>query len=219
MPSAISSRTPTTSESLLRELADNPDSPRAEEFARLYVPVLRRYIERSRAGRDAVQPTDRDDLAQEIFLAVRSAIPGLRRDRSRESFRAYLRRTVRNALFRFRRRRVDIPIPISDDTPDPSATNDDSGELLPQIWTLAMVRINRSGRFSPNTLAAFRRLAIEGIPVAVVSREFGLKPNALYQIKNRILRAIRDELARFGGGRSSPEELLDALLDAERKGK
>ncbi len=40
-------RTPTTSETLLRELSALPDSPRAEEFARLYEPVLRRYVAQS----------------------------------------------------------------------------------------------------------------------------------------------------------------------------
>ena len=35
-------RTPTTSEALLREVSARPDSPRAEEFARIYRPVLAR---------------------------------------------------------------------------------------------------------------------------------------------------------------------------------
>ena len=208
-------RTPTTSETLLRELAAHPDSPRAEEFARLYEPVLRRYVAQSHAGHESIQPADRDDLVQEIYLSVRSALPGFRYDRSRGRFRDYLRRAVRNAVLRFQRRRSAVPPVVVEDIPTPDAAD----ELLPQIWTLALARIMRSGTFSPNTLAAFRRAVLENVPVSDVVREFKLKPNALYQIKNRVLRAVRAELDRFGRGRLSPEELLEALLAAEREGR
>ena len=130
-------RTPTTSETLLRDLAARPDSPRAEEFARLYEPVLRRYVAQARIGHAPIQPADRDDLVQELFLAVRSALPG------------------------------------------------------------------------------FRRVALEGESPVDVGREFKLKPNAVYQIRNRILRAVREELDRFGRGRLSASDLLDALESAD----
>ena len=81
-------RTPTTSENLLRDAAADGASPRAEEFARLYEPVLRRYAAAVRAGGAVLQPADRDDLVQEVFLAVRSALPGFRYDRSRGRFSA-----------------------------------------------------------------------------------------------------------------------------------
>ena len=129
----MNDRTPTTSETLLRDLAARPDSPRAEEFARLYEPVLRRYVAASRIGHAPIQPADRDDLVQEVFLAVRSALPGFRYVPGRSSFRAYLRRAVRNAV---------------------------------------------------------------------------------YQIRNRILRAVREELDRLGRGRLSASDLLDALESA-----
>ena len=211
----MADRTPTTSETLLRELTAHPDSPRAEEFARLYEPVLRRYVVQSRAGHEPLQSADRDDLVQEIYLSVRSALPGFRYDRSRGRFRDYLRRAVRNAVSRFRGRLVDAPLPLTEDIPAP--VPDDTGELLPQIWTLALARVMRSGSFSPNTLAAFRRVALENAPIPDVAREFKLKPNAIYQIKNRVLRAVRAELDRFGRGRLSPEELLEALFAAERE--
>ena len=213
----MTDRTPTTSETLLRELAAHPDSPRAEEFARLYEPVLRRYVAQSCVGNEPIQPADRDDLVQEIYLSVRSALPGFRYDRSRGRFRDYLRRAVRNAVLRFRRNGMSTPLPLAETVP--ASVPDASGELLPQIWTLALVRVLRSGAFSPNTMAAFRRAVLENAPIPDVAREFKLKPNALYQIKNRVLRAVRAELDRFGRGRLSPEELLEALLAAEREGR
>ena len=207
--------TPTTSETLLRKLAAQPDSPRAEEFARLYEPVLRRYAEQSRVLHRPLQPADRDDIVQEAFLAVRSALPGFRYDRSRGRFRAYLRRVVRNAVLRFQRRRADAPLPLAAELPAPAP--DDSAELWLQIWSLALARILRSGSFSPNTVAAFRRVAIENLPVPDVAREFKLTSNAVYQLKSRVLRSVRAELDRFGRGRLPPADLADALLAAERE--
>lgn len=204
-------RTPTTSETLLRDLAARPDSPRAEEFARLYEPVLRRYVAASRIGHAPIQPADRDDLVQEVFLAVRSALPGFRYVPGRSSFRAYLRRAVRNAVLRLQRRPAPVPPALADARPAvPSAAGDESETQL-RIWTLALARVFRSGRFSPNTQAVFRRVALEGESPADVGREFKLKPNAVYQIRNRILRAVREELDRLGRGRLSASDLLEKL--------
>ena len=208
-------RTPTTSETLLRDLAARPDSPRAEEFARLYEPVLRRYVAASRIGHAPIQPADRDDLVQEVFLAVRSALPGFRYVPGRSSFRAYLRRAVRNAVLRLQRRPAPVPPALADARPAaPSAAGDESETQL-RIWTLALARVFRSGRFSPNTQAVFRRVALEGESPADVGREFKLKPNAVYQIRNRILRAVRDELDRFGRGRLSASDLLEKLEETD----
>ena len=208
-------RTPTTSETLLRELAANPASPRAEAFARLYEPVLRRYVAASRIGHEPIQPSDRDDLVQEVFLAVRSALPGFRYVPGRSSFRAYLRRAVRNAVLRLQRRPAPVPPSLADARPAaPSAAGDESETLL-RIWTLALARVFRSGRFSPNTQVVFRRVALEGESPADVGREFKLKPNAVYQIRNRILRAVREELDRFGRGRLSASDLLEKLEETD----
>ena len=208
-------RTPTTSETLLRELAANPASPRAEAFARLYEPVLRRYVAASRIGHEPIQPSDRDDLVQEVFLAVRSALPGFRYVPGRSSFRAYLRRAVRNAVLRLQRRPAPVPPSLADARPAaPSAAGDESETLL-RIWTLALARVFRSGRFSPNTQAVFRRVALEGESPADVGREFKLKPNAVYQIRNRILRAVREELDRLGRGRLSAADLLEKLEEVD----
>ena len=214
----MTDRTPTTSETLLRELAARPDSPRAEEFARLYEPVLRRYVAQSRVRHERIQAADRDDLVQEAFMAVHSALPGFRYDPSRGRFRAYLRRVVRSVVLRFQKRQFAVPAPGADQELS-SPAPDDTGELSLQVWTLALARVLRSGRFAPNTIAAFRRLALEEVPVANVAREFKLKPNAVYQLKSRVLCAVRAELERFGGGRLPLEDLAETLLAAEREGR
>ena len=212
-------RTPTTSEALLREVAEKPDSPRAEEFARIYRPILARYVARSRANHVPIQSADCDDIVQEALLAVLSALPGFKYDPARGRFRAYLQRTVRNAVMRFQRRRAAEPCQLPDSSAILSEESESGAELAIQVWSLTMARVFRSGRFAPNTLAAFRRVALEDVPVADVAREFKLKPNAVYQLKSRILRAVRAELGHFGGNAVTLDDLAEALLAAEREGR
>lgn len=212
-------RTPTTSEALLREVSARPDSPRVEEFARIYRPVLARYVARSRANHLPIQPADSDDIVQEALLAVLSALPGFKYDPARGRFRAYLQRTVRNAVMRFQRRRAAEPCQLPDSSAILSEESESGAELAIQVWSLTMARVFRSGRFAPNTLAAFRRVALEDVPVAEVAREFKLKPNAVYQLKSRILRAVRAELGHFGGNAVTLDDLAEALLAAEREGR
>ena len=207
--------TPSTSETLLRTLAAHPDSPRAEEFARLYEPVLRRYVAQSRAFHRPLQPADQDDLVQETFMAVQAALPKFRYDRSRGRFRAYLRRCVRNAVLRFQRNAQPTPSPSPEEIPQPPP--DTASELHLQVWALALARVFRNVAFAPNTKAIFRRAVLEGTPVDDVVREFGCKPGTIRQVRKRVLDAVRAELDRFGRGRVSLEDLADAILAAERE--
>lgn len=218
-PVGVMERTPTTSEALLREISEHPCSPRAEEFARIYRPVLARYVTRSRANHVTIQPADRDDIVQEAMVSVLSALPGFKYDPARGRFRAYLQRTVRNAVMRFQHRRAAEPCQLPVSSAILSENSDSNAELAIQVWSLALARVFRSGRFAPNTMAAFRRVALEDVPVADVSREFKLKPNAVYQLKSRILRAVRAELDHFGGSAVTLDDLAEALLAAEREGR
>ena len=205
------SHTPTTSEGLLREAA-SPDSPRREEFARLYSAIVRRYVEC--AAGHGVSPEDRDDIAQDVMVSVLKALPGFRHDRSRGRFRGYLRSSVSHALAafakRFRPAERTASDPVDPDTL-PAAEPDGTPEQMWRVWTLAFERILRSGRFEPNSLAMFRRFVVEGLPAAEVAAEFKTNPNAVYQCKNRVMSAVRDELHAFGQGRASLVDLCEAL--------
>ena len=46
-----------------------------------------------------------------------------------------------------------------------------------------------------------------------------MRPNAVYQVKDRVLRAVRRELAAFGQGRLPLAELHEALVAAEDAGR
>ena len=211
-------RFPVTSPTLLNAIAASPSSPRWNDFARLYEPVIRRYLERERVNFRALQPADRDDLVQETFVAVMRALPSFRYDPAHGRFRGYLSTVVRRLVVRHQRDVNNRPLAVEDTGENEAAsdTTDEERELMVEIWTLALARVLGRKDLSPNTKAVFRRHVLENAPVEDVAAEFRMKPNAVYQIKDRVLRAVRKELAAFGQGRVGLADLHEALLAAGR---
>ncbi len=215
-------RTPTTKESLLAELAQNPDSDRLDEFARIYEPVMRRYARQTqRRLRGSLSENDQDDLVQEAFVAVRHALPQFRYSHEKGKFRNYLSLTIRNLAYRFQKRaRISRPT-------DPDAVaaladsmagaagagaDNETRDLMLAIWSVAYARLVSRRGFTPNTMAIFRSHVLEGLPADEVAEEFKTSANAVYQIKDRILRAVRAEIASAQPPDGGLPELYEELL-------
>ena len=212
---------PVTSPTLLNAISADPQSPRWNDFARLYEPVVRRYLTRERMNFRVLSEADRDDLVQETFVAVMRALPSFRYDRDKGLFRGYLKTVVRRMVIRHQRNlNAHVPVPVEDAGENEAApdTTDADRELMVEIWTLALARVLSRKDVSPNTKAVFRRHVLDNQTVDVVAAEFRMKPNAVYQVKDRVLRAVRRELAEFGKGRLTLAELHEALLSAGREG-
>ena len=208
---------PVTSPTLLRAIAADPESPRWNDFARLYGPIVRRWLARERVDFRALGAADRDDLVQETFLAVSRALPGFRYDRDRGRFRGYLFSVVRSRVLRFQREGRARPETAVAETGEREAgpeTSDADRELMLECWTLALSRVLRRHAFTPNAKAVFRAHVLEDRPAADVAAEFRMRANAVYQIKDRVLRAVRRELLAFGQGRLPLADLHEALLSA-----
>ena len=213
---------PATSPTLLRAIAADPESPRWNDFARLYGPVVRRCLARTGAAGRPLGAADRDDLVQETFLAVARALPGFRYDPARGRFRGYLATVVRNLVLRRRREeaaRPEVAVAETGERDAASATTEAERELMLECWTLALARVLREHAFTPNAKAVFRAHVLDDRPAADVAAEFRMRPNAVYQVKDRVLRAVRRELASFGQGRLPLADLHEALLRAEREAR
>ena len=209
---------PATSPTLLRAIAADPASPRWNDFARLYGPVVRRCLARTGAAGGPIGAADRDDLVQETFLAVARALPGFRYDPARGRFRGYLATIVRNLVLRRRREaaaRPEVAVAETGEREAAPPTSDADRALMLEVWTLALARVLREHAFTPNAKAVFRAHVLDDRPVAEVAAEFRMRPNAVYQVKDRVLRAVRRELAAFGQGRLPLAELHEALVAAE----
>ena len=207
--------TPSTVESLLDDLAHNPDSERFDEFARLYEPVLRRYARQAQIRlRSGMCESDQDDLVQEAFIAVRRALPQFRYDRAKGRFRNYLSLTIRNLALRILKKKGKSQILPPEDL-DAFAASDADAETQEEmfsVWSLAYAQVVARRSFTPNTLAIFKSHVLEGIPVGQVAEEFKTSSGAVYQIKDRILRAVRSELAAARPAGGGLAELHEELL-------
>ena len=213
---------PATSPTLLRAIAADPESPRWNDFARLYGPVVRRCLARTGAAGRPLGAADRDDLVQETFLAVARALPGFRYDPARGRFRGYLATVVRNLVLRRRREeaaRPEVAVAETGEREAAPTTTDAERELMLECWTLALARVLREHAFTPNAKAVFRAHVLDDRPAADVAAEFRMRPNAVYQVKDRVLRAVRRELASFGQGRLPLADLHEALLRASPEGR
>lgn len=163
-------------------------------FTNLYAPLIYHWCQRS-----GLQPSDAADVGQEVFRAVHSAIGGFRRQGS-GSFRGWLRVITRNKIRDLHRDRGKVPgaggghddhlrsIPEdtdsgSDDRPDPEE------ERILYCRALELVLAD----FREGTREVFMRVVIDRQDPAAVAADFGLTVNAVYLIKSRVLRRLREE--------------------------
>ncbi len=188
-PSSISS-------TLLERVKANQPSAWAR-LAALYGPVVYRWCRQAGVLRD-----DSPDVVQEVFAALMLHIDGFRREKSGDSFAAWLRTITQNKIrdhFRSRHGRLageggsaaqqrinEIPEPC-----EPSASSDPR-EVQAIVLPIELDLVR--AEFEPRTWEAFRRTAIEKQPPVQVANELGMSVQAVYQAKSRVLRRLRQDL-------------------------
>ena len=86
---------PETSTGLLRAMAAGADCARWTEFARLYTPLLKKWIAGIRAGHPHVPAYLEDDIVQETLITLMKQFPDFKYDRAKGAFRGYLHGIVR----------------------------------------------------------------------------------------------------------------------------
>jgi len=166
-----------TSHTLLEQLCNESDAASWERLVELYSPLLRGWIDRY-----DVQPSDADDLIQDVLIVLMRELPSFRHNQQPGAFRSWLKRIVINRLRNFWRAsgrggavtggsdvmcRLDE---LEDDRSQPS-----------HIWQLEhdqhltrqLLEIIEP-RFTPSTRQAFRRLVLDGADADDVASELGL---------------------------------------------
>ena len=192
-----------TSETLLRDLKANSESPRLNEFASIYRPLIERYV-KQQSRKFRLDHFDEDDIIQDVFVNVHRALSRFTYDKGKGGFRAYIRTAVKNQILQLcaRRERERALPPTSpvfenaglDSSGDEEARRDET--LMLKAWSLALSKVFAENGFTPNNKAAFLRLVVDGATPSEVAAEFRLKPNAVYQMKHRIMNAVNARLAR-----------------------
>ncbi len=190
---------PETSLSLLDRLRASPDDTDWSRLVEVYTPLFRTWLTRA-----DVQPTDADDLIQEVLLVVHRELPMFQHNQRRGAFRCWLRQIVVFRLRNFWRSRGRLISAGNDSRLEEQLRQlEDDGSHLSQIWdrehNLAVARKLMEmveSRFTETTRLVFRRLVVDGADADTVAIETGLSLNAIFTAKSRVLR----ELRRLGAG-------------------
>lgn len=190
----IESDSKATRVSLLSRVRDTADRAAWQEFENRYRELLIRFF-RTRG----LQRADADAVTQIIFLNLARSLPKFVYDPHRGRFRSHLYRVARNAIQRF----IECP--------DTARTALEAGELeaiaavdadrLDEIWEqewadhhyrLAMQRLRRV--VDPRTVQVFERL-VAGATTVQAAEEFGMKPDAVDKIRQRVRGRLQDWIA------------------------
>lgn len=191
--------------SLLQRLRTLSGDSAWEEFDRIYSPVVIRFAQKKGLNNAAAL-----DVLQETMVALMRQMPKFNYDSSRGRFRNFVLTIVHRKILDARRRAVrkaEVPLEASpgeeglaliDRLPDTHQV--DPGEALERDWRHALYeqaleRVRHDPAVENHTLEAFHAYVIEDGDVVDVCQRFGLKRNALYQIKSRMIARLRDEVA------------------------
>jgi len=181
----------TTHVSLLARLVYNSDEAAWREFSERYGEMI------ANVGRRwGLQPTDCDDLVQEVLLALSKAMQGFEYQPEKGKFRAYLKTITLHAIARVSRQRAVAGQLEVMDTPCAAANCLDSNEgAWEEEWRANHVRRAMQVievEFSGPQLRAFQRYAVEGAEAQAVAEASNLTVNQVYQAKSRILKRLTE---------------------------
>lgn len=186
---------PRTRTSLIHALGGRADSTAWREFFHHYSPAVYRV-----ATLRGLQPSDAEDIVQEVMLAIARQISTFDYCRDRGRFRDWVRRITENKIVDLRRRkatRESITKPFVAEPEDDRETIDKywRDQWLLQDLEFCLTQI--TSRVSEKRITAFRLYAMEGVSAADTAAQLGLKIGYVYAIRNQILNLIKEEMAKL----------------------
>jgi RNA polymerase sigma-70 factor (ECF subfamily) len=184
-----------TSASLLERLRTAPDEAAWRRLDDLYRPLIRRWL-----LRDPGLGEEAEDLVQEVMAVLVRELPGFQRRRT-GSFRRWLRTITAHRLADHCRSRKNRPRPLGvppEESPlvelaDPNSALSRQWDEEHDHYVLRRLMELIAPQFEPATLAAFRRVAFDGVAPAQAAQELGLSLNAVLLAKSRVLSRLRQE--------------------------
>lgn len=176
------------------------------ELDSLYRPFIQGWLKNQH-----VEPFDADDLTQDVLTALYKELPEFNHSGRTGAFRSWLRTICLHRLLGYRRAQSSrarsvggtdfygqvLAVPEEDPLlADWDREHDQA--ILRHLFTIV------TAHFTPETLNVFRQLTIEGRTATEVATEFGMTAGAVYVVRSRVLRRLREEAERLLG-----EELPD----------
>ncbi len=187
-----------TSASLLEQLRGQSDGAAWQRLVELYTPLLHGWLRRH-----GLQPSDVDDIVQDVLAVVVREMPHFRHNRRTGAFRRWLRTILVHRLRDFWRAHRTRPRATGDSEllrlleqlsdPDGGLSRLWDEEHDRYVVRRLLERIETE--VTPSTWQAFRRVVVEGRDEETVAAELGLSVNAVFIAKSRVLSRLRREAA------------------------
>jgi RNA polymerase sigma-70 factor, ECF subfamily len=151
-----------------------------------------------------LQPSDAEDVTQDVFLTVAVKVGSFRRERPGDTFRGWLWAITRHKLGHWIRRQRAREQPAGGTDAQQrllaAALPDEGSESAVAGGAGAAAGLYRRAlqliraEFEVRSWEAFRRLVLEGQRPADVAADLGMTRGAVYVTKSRILRRLREVL-------------------------
>lgn len=184
----------TTRASLLIRVREPNDSVAWREFYELYSPLLYQF-----AKARGLNDSDAEEIRSSCLTTIVNHIREFRYDRSKGTFKSWLRRIVVNRVVDAQRKQQPLALGehderVLDQTGTPDEVFDEKWKLCHLNFCLEQIRDKVPGV----TFHAFEMLA-DDCPVPDVCQELGLTANQVYKAKARILKLVREQMSQVYG--------------------
>lgn len=183
-----------TSLSLLQRARESHESDAWGELIALYSKLIESWLRRH-----GLQQQDVEDVQQEVMEVVIRELPRFDHNGRTGAFRNWLRTTTANRLRQFWRNankpandaaRADCGV-LADQLEDPHSNLSKVWRIEHDRFVLGQLLQRVEPSFKPDTVLAFRKVAIDGLEAEQVAEELETTINAVRISQSRVLRALR----------------------------
>lgn len=183
---------PSTHASLLLRLRDGDDQEAWERFCRDYGSLIRSY-----GRRRGLQESERDDLLQEVLLALSKALPGFTYDPAKGKLRGYLKAVTERTISRLLRQKSrGVTLALDDGGEEQhESTEVEAWEGAWREHHLRRAMSRARKEFPETTCTAFELYGLGSRGAAETAELLGLSLDQVYQAKSRLLRRISELVA------------------------
>ena len=182
---------PTTSTTLLRNLAQDSQHARWGEFVARYRPMMEAFL------RESFPSVDADEVIQRTLVALVDALPSYRYvPDEKGSFHNYLTGILRHRALRLiaeGRRRGEVYAAFAEELQRSNTAKEAEDKVWrTSLFETALQQYLADDSVQDRTKQIFTRIAVNGEKPDDVAASFGMKRNAVDQIKSRAMERLRE---------------------------
>ena len=215
---------PQTSETLLNDLARDSQHARWGEFVARYRPMMVGFLQSKFPTLEA------DDILQETLVALARALPDYHYAAGEHgAFHNYLTGILRHKALKALERKQRHTALLDAYAREPIAHDSDSkafqSDWRKSLYEIALGQYLADESVALRTRQIFERVAIVGEKPEAVAQAFGLKRNAIDQIKSRGIASLKTRIRALlqvsepsNGGGGTPERTLGGQKRGPRRG-